>query len=143
MAVLVRARSDAEFETVSALGIPPRDRSAFTSARNHDALAFRVVAQGDDDLAFERIVNKPNAGSATRPTLHNHARRQPALLGGGGGAADELPPKARALSTSRNRLRAGNSNRCSSAQDLAEMVLDGIGLHRHAEPTSRRRRGAG
>jgi DNA helicase II / ATP-dependent DNA helicase PcrA len=42
-----------------------------------DALAyFRVVAQPQDDLAFERIINVPKRGlgDATLKTLHDHAR---------------------------------------------------------------------
>src|ERR1700744_553911 len=66
-----------------------------------DAMAYlRLIPQGDDDLAFERIVNKPKRGigDASVATLHAFARaRQLPLLAAAREIADsdELPPKAR------------------------------------------------
>ena len=95
MAVLVRASFQMrEFEDrFLALGMPYRVIGGprfYERAEIRDALAYlRVVAQGDDDLAFERIINKPKRGlgDATIQTLHNHARAaEPAAACGGGGA---------------------------------------------------------
>ncbi len=52
-----------------------------------DAMAYlRLIAQGDDDLAFERIVNKPKRGigDASVATLHAFARARHLPLAGGG-----------------------------------------------------------
>jgi superfamily I DNA/RNA helicase len=106
-----------------------------------DAIAYmRLIAQGDDDLAFERIVNKPKRGigDASVASLHAYARaRQMPLLPAAREIADtdELPPKARkALSE-----LAGNFARWS---DTAKVLAahrtgrNGAGrkrLYRHAE----------
>ncbi len=82
MAVLVRASFQMrEFEDrFLALGIPYRVIGGprfYERAEIRDALAYlRVIAQGDDDLAFERIVNKPKRGigDVAIQALHNHAR---------------------------------------------------------------------
>ena len=66
-----------------------------------DAIAYlRVIAQSDDDLAFERIVNVPKRGlgDATLQTLHRIARAR--TIGLAAAAAelvetDELKPRAR------------------------------------------------
>ena len=68
MAVLVRASFQMrEFEDrFLSLGIPYRVIGGprfYERAEIRDAMAYlRLVAQGDDDLAFERIVNKPKRG---------------------------------------------------------------------------------
>jgi DNA helicase-2/ATP-dependent DNA helicase PcrA len=140
MAVLVRASFQMrEFEDrFLALGIPYRVIGGprfYERAEIRDALAYlRVVAQGDDDLAFERIVNKPKRGlgDATIQTLHNHARAAnlPLLAAAEElGASDELAPKARsalsdlAKSFSRWQQQSAHLNHV----DLAEMVLDEAG----------------
>ena len=67
-----------------------------------DALAyFRVVNSGDDDLAFERIVNLPKrgVGPAAMQCLYTAARAQGIPLTEAGWAlteTDELKPKLRA-----------------------------------------------
>src|SRR5262249_23959159 len=107
MAVLVRASFQMrEFEDrFLALGLPYRVIGGprfYERAEIRDALAYlRVVAQPDDDLAFERIINKPKRGlgDATIQSLHNHARaEQIPLLAVAAELAesDEVSPKARA-----------------------------------------------
>jgi DNA helicase-2/ATP-dependent DNA helicase PcrA len=140
MAVLVRASFQMrEFEDrFLALGIPYRVIGGprfYERAEIRDALAYlRVVAQGDDDLAFERIVNKPKRGlgDATIQTLHNHARAAnlPLLAAAEElGAADELAPKARsALSDlAKSFARWQQQAQLIDHIDLAEMVLDESG----------------
>jgi DNA helicase-2/ATP-dependent DNA helicase PcrA len=68
MAVLVRASFQMrEFEDrFISLGLPYRVIGGprfYERAEIRDAIAYmRLIAQGDDDLAFERIVNKPKRG---------------------------------------------------------------------------------
>src|ERR1700759_4785104 len=106
MAILVRASFQMrEFEDrFIALGLPYRVIGGprfYERAEIRDAMAyFRLVAQGDDDLAFERIVNKPKRGigDAGVASLHAFARgRQMPLLTAAREIAetDELPPQAR------------------------------------------------
>src|SRR6202042_3606266 len=104
-------------------------------AEVRDAMAYlRLIAQGDDDLAFERIVNKPKRGigDASVATLHAFARaRQMPLLASSREIAetDELPPKARkALSElAANFARWSETARILPHTELAEMVLDESG----------------
>ena len=140
MAVLVRASFQMrEFEDrFLALGIPYRVVGGprfYERAEIRDALAYlRVVAQGDDDLAFERIVNKPKRGlgDASIQALNNHARAAGIpLLSAAAELAqtDELSPKARAAlaqlteSFFRWQRQAGQIPHA----ELAEMVLDESG----------------
>src|SRR6201995_1916909 len=106
MAVLVRASFQMrEFEDrFISLGLPYRVIGGprfYERQEIRDAMAYlRLIAQGDDDLAFERIVNKPKRGigDASVATLHNYARaRSLPLLAASREIADsdELPPKAR------------------------------------------------
>jgi DNA helicase-2/ATP-dependent DNA helicase PcrA len=95
---------------------------------------LRLIAQGDDDLAFERIVNKPKRGigDASVATLHAYARaRQMPLLAAAHEIAetDELPPKARkALAElSANFARWTETARVLPHTELAEMVLEESG----------------
>ena len=92
MAILVRASFQMrEFEDrFIALGLPYRVIGGprfYERAEIRDAMAYlRLVAQGDDDLAFERIINKPKRGigDASVQALHHFARmRSAAALGGG------------------------------------------------------------
>ena len=95
---------------------------------------FRVVAQGADDLAFERIVNVPKRGlgDATIRQIHDTARalRVPMLEAAGKLAeSDELKPKPRAAL----REVAANFARWQSLLDttphteLAETILEESG----------------
>ena len=75
------------------LGLPYRVIGGprfYERAEIRDAMAYlRLIAQGDDDLAFERIVNKPKRGigDASVATLHAFARAR-GLAASGGGARD-------------------------------------------------------
>jgi DNA helicase-2/ATP-dependent DNA helicase PcrA len=140
MAVLVRASFQMrEFEDrFLALGIPYRVVGGprfYERAEIRDVLAYlRVIAQGDDDLAFERIVNKPKRGlgDASIQALHNHARAaQLPLLAAAEDLAqsDELTPKARgALAGLTQSFRRWQEQAAHLPHpELAEMVLDESG----------------
>ncbi len=100
-----------------------------------DALAYlRVIAQPADDLAFERIVNKPKRGlgDAAVQMLHDFARKKriplteaAALLS----STDEMKPKPRnalaALMADFARWRAAKDKIAHT--ELAEVVLDELG----------------
>lgn len=140
MAILVRASFQMrEFEDrFIALGLPYRVIGGprfYERAEIRDALAYlRIVAQGDDDLAFERIVNKPKRGigDASVQTLQTYARQRSLPLLAAAReivGTDELPPKARrALSE-----LSGSFDRWTDAArhlphtDLAELILDECG----------------
>jgi DNA helicase II / ATP-dependent DNA helicase PcrA len=140
MAILVRASFQMrEFEDrFLAQGIPYRVIGGprfYERAEVRDALAYlRVIAQGDDDLAFERIVNKPKRGlgDAAIQALHAHARAAnvPLLTAADElGTTDDVAPKARnalrdlAASFARWRAMAANLPHA----ELAEIVLDESG----------------
>jgi DNA helicase-2/ATP-dependent DNA helicase PcrA len=140
MAVLVRASFQMrEFEDrFLSLGIPYRVIGGprfYERAEIRDAMAyFRLIAQGDDDLAFERIVNRPKRGigDASVQSLNRFARaRGIPLLAAAREIAetDELPPKARrALSDlAQNFARWTDVSRHLPHTELAEMVLDECG----------------
>jgi len=140
MAVLVRASFQMrEFEDrFISLGLPYRVIGGprfYERAEIRDAMAYlRLIAQGDDDLAFERIVNKPKRGigDASVATLHNYARaRQMPLLAASREIAetDELPPKARKAlgDLAANFTRWSETSRVLPHTELAEMVLDESG----------------
>ncbi|HEY4276477.1 MAG TPA: UvrD-helicase domain-containing protein [Rhizomicrobium sp.] len=140
MAILVRASFQMrEFEDrFISLGLPYRVIGGprfYERAEIRDAMAYlRLIAQGDDDLAFERIVNKPKRGigDASVATLHAFARgRQMPLLAAAREIAetDELPPKARkALSElAANFARWSETVKVLPHTELAEMVLDESG----------------
>ena len=122
-----------------ALGIPYRVIGGprfYERAEIRDALAYlRVIAQGDDDLAFERIINKPKRGigDVAIQALHNHARAAnlPLLVAARRlVASEELPPKARTRSVGPGEILRplDGSRRCSCRiPELAEMVLDESG----------------
>src|ERR1700744_1693674 len=120
------------------LGLPYRVIGGprfYERAEIRDAMAYlRLIAQGDDDLAFERIVNKPKRGigDASVATLHAFARaRQLPLLAASREVADtdELPPKAKkALAElSANFARWSETAKVLPHTELAEMVLDESG----------------
>jgi DNA helicase-2/ATP-dependent DNA helicase PcrA len=140
MAILVRASFQMrEFEDrFISLGLPYRVIGGprfYERAEIRDAMAYlRLIAQGDDDLAFERIVNKPKRGigDASVATLHAFARaRQLPLLAASREVADtdELPPKAKkALNElSANFIRWSETAKVLPHTELAEMVLDESG----------------
>ena len=140
MAVLVRASFQMrEFEDrFLALGIPYRVVGGprfYERAEIRDALAYlRVVAQGDDDLAFERIINKPKRGlgDASIQALNNHARAANIpLLSAAAELAqtDELSPKARSAVAQLTESFFRWQRRAAQIPhgELAEMVLDESG----------------
>jgi len=140
MAILVRASFQMrEFEDrFLSLGLPYRVIGGprfYERAEIRDAMAYlRLIAQGDDDLAFERIVNKPKRGigDASVQSLHKFARGQhlPLLTASRGIAdSDELPPKARKALTelAANFARWSETAKVLPHTELAEMVLDESG----------------
>src|SRR5271154_3524147 len=140
MAVLVRASFQMrEFEDrFLSLGIPYRVIGGprfYERAEIRDAMAyFRLIAQGDDDLAFERIVNKPKRGigDASVQALHQFARaRSIPLLAAAREISDtdEVPPKARKAlgELSATFARWNDTSRNLPHTELAEMVLDESG----------------
>ncbi|MDE2182789.1 MAG: UvrD-helicase domain-containing protein [Alphaproteobacteria bacterium] len=140
MAILVRASFQMrEFEDrFIALGLPYRVIGGprfYERAEIRDAMAYlRLVAQGDDDLAFERIVNKPKRGigDASVQALHRYARaRQMPLLAAAREIVetDELPPKAKKAlcDLAGNLARWADTARLLPHTELAEMILDESG----------------
>ena len=140
MAILVRASFQMrEFEDrFIALGLPYRVIGGprfYERAEVRDAMAYlRLVAQGDDDLAFERIVNRPKRGigEASVQALNQFARaRQIPLLAAAREIAetDEVPPKARKAlgELASNVARWTETARHIPHTELAEMVLDESG----------------
>jgi DNA helicase-2/ATP-dependent DNA helicase PcrA len=140
MAVLVRASFQMrEFEDrFLSLGIPYRVIGGlrfYERAEIRDAMAYlRLIAQGDDDLAFERIVNRPKRGigDASIQALHKFARaRGIPLLAAAREIAetDEVPPKARkALGDLAAMLgRWSDTAQHLPHTELAEIVLDESG----------------
>jgi DNA helicase-2/ATP-dependent DNA helicase PcrA len=140
MAILVRASFQMrEFEDrFLALGLPYKVIGGprfYERAEIRDAMAYlRLIAQGDDDLAFERIVNKPKRGigDASVQSLHAFARAQhmPLLTAAREVAAtDELPPKARKAlgELAANFARWNETSKVLPHTELAEMVLDESG----------------
>jgi DNA helicase II / ATP-dependent DNA helicase PcrA len=140
MAVLVRASFQMrEFEDrFLSLGIPYRVIGGprfYERAEIRDAMAyFRLIAQGDDDLAFERIVNKPKRGigDASVQALHQFARARviPLLTAAREiSDTDEVPPKARKAlgELAMTFARWSEAARHLPHTELAEMVLDESG----------------
>lgn len=140
MAILVRASFQMrEFEDrFISLGIPYKVIGGprfYERAEIRDAMAyFRLVAQGDDDLAFERIINKPKRGigDASVQVLHQYARgRQSPMLAASREIvqSDELPPKARKALTEFvcNITRWADVSRQIPHTELAEMILEESG----------------
>ena len=106
MAILVRAGFQTrEFEErLITLGIPYRvigGARFYERQEIRDAIAYlRVVAQPDDDLAFERIVNTPRRGlgPGALQTMHRFARDQQIPLTAAAARLSEtedMAPKAR------------------------------------------------
>ena len=140
MAILVRASSQMrEFEDrFITTGIPYRVIGGprfYERAEIRDAMAYlRVVAQPDDDLAFERIVNKPKRGlgPAAIQALSTAARANGISMMAAARLlieTDELKPKPRGAI--RELIEAFDRWRHASTTlphtDLAEVVLDESG----------------
>ncbi|MEE9249805.1 MAG: 3'-5' exonuclease, partial [Alphaproteobacteria bacterium] len=140
IAILVRAGSQTrEFEErFIKMGIPYRviGGPRFYERREiRDAVAYlRVLAQPDDDLAFERIVNVPRRGigDATLQTLYRLARAEDVPLTVAAARlieTDELAPRARSslqgLLDAFDRWRAMGGTLTPSS--LAGTVLDESG----------------
>ncbi|MBI1238408.1 MAG: AAA family ATPase [Alphaproteobacteria bacterium] len=141
MAILVRASFQMrEFEErFLNLGIPYRVIGGprfYERQEIRDALAyFRLIVQGDDDLAFERIVNKPKRGigDVAQQAIHKAARAAGVSLLRASFAlieTDEMAAKARSglrrLVESFARWRANLETQ--SHTELAAIVLEESGL---------------
>jgi len=140
VAILVRAQFQTrEFEDrFISIGLPYRIVGGFRfyeRAEIRDALAYlRLIAQPNDDLAFERIYNTPKRGlgDKTLEKLHRFARAAniPLAL-----AAiqicdtDEIPARARGtiLALMRNFARWRDEEKVNSPANLARMMLDESG----------------
>lgn len=99
-----------------------------------DALAyFRLVSQQDDDLAFERILNKPKRGlgNASVQALHNIARAQNCSLMTAARnviQTDELPRARKALTNFVTCIdRWSGQLQSLPHTDLAEIILEESG----------------
>ena len=140
MAILLRTTAMMrEFEDrFNAIGLPHRIVGGprfYERLEVRDALAYlRVVAQPADDLAFERIVNKPKRGlgEATLKQLRQAARAQGLPLLETARrliATDELKPKARKALTDvvESFLRWRQAAEELPHTELAETVLEESG----------------
>ena len=140
IAILVRASFQTrEFEErFITIGVPYRliGGPRFYERREiRDAIAYlRVIAQPDDDLAFERIVNEPKRGlgNASVQAIHVSARDQGLSMTRAAQIiieTDDLKPKARGslrrLLEDFERWRGIQDG--MSAADLAETVLEESG----------------
>jgi DNA helicase-2/ATP-dependent DNA helicase PcrA len=140
MAILVRAGFQTrEFEErLMTLGVPYRVVGGlrfYERAEIRDAIAYlRLIAQSDDDLAFERVVNTPRRGlgDSTIQALHKAARGSGVSLVAAARelvASDELKPAARRslgqFIQSLDRWR--EMSQTLPQDELAEIVLDESG----------------
>ncbi len=140
VAILVRAQYQTrEFEyRFIQVGINYRIVGGFRfyeRAEIRDALAYlRVIAQPQDDLAFERIYNQPKRGlgAKTLEKMHQHARRTGMPLAAASlqlADSDELP--ARTANTIGGLLRQflhwREQAELVTPADLLRMVLDECG----------------
>ncbi len=139
MAILLRttAQMRAFEDRFNEAGIPYRIVGGprfYERAEIRDALAYlRLVAQADDDLAFERIYNTPRRGLGEATLAQLHAVARPAALSLTHTArslieTDELKPKPRQvlrdLLADFERWRALPG----TPEDLARVVVDESGL---------------
>ena len=140
IAVLVRTGSQTrEFEErFITLGIPYRVIGGprfYERQEIRDAIAYlRMIAQPDDDLAFERIVNTPRRGlgDATLQVLHRIARAESrSLMYAADLVTNTDEVGARARSSLRDLIESFNRWRGAAAglppAELAELVLDESG----------------
>ena len=147
MAILVRASFQMrEFEDrFISLGLPYRVIGGprfYERAEIRDAMAYlRLIAQGDDDLAFERIVNKPKRGigDASVQALHTFARAQQSAAAGRG--ARDRRDRRTAAQGAQGAGRTGRQFRALERDRARHMPAHRTGgngagrmrLHRHAE----------
>ncbi|QIQ85829.1 ATP-dependent helicase [Erythrobacter sp.] len=142
VAILVRAQYQTrEFEDrFIQIGVNYRIIGGFRfyeRAEIRDALAYlRVIAQPQDDLAFERIYNQPKRGlgAKTLEKMHQHARRVGLPLAAASlqlADSDELPK--RAANTIQALLRSFLSWREAAEEmtpaDLLRLVLEESGYN--------------
>jgi len=142
VSILVRAQYQTrEFEDrFIQIGINYRIIGGFRfyeRAEIRDALAYlRVIAQPQDDLAFERIYNQPKRGlgAKTLEKMHQHARRTAMPLAAASlqlADSDELP--ARAAGTiggmMRQFLHWREQAELVTPADLLRMVLEECGYN--------------
>lgn len=142
VAILVRAQYQTrEFEDrFIQIGVNYRIIGGFRfyeRAEIRDALAYlRVIAQPQDDLAFERIYNQPKRGlgAKTLERMHSHARSSGLPLAAASlqlADSDELP--ARAANTiaalMRNFLAWREAAEAMSPADLLRLILDESGYN--------------
>jgi len=140
VAILVRAQFQTrEFEDrFIAIGLNYRIVGGFRfyeRAEIRDALAYlRVIAQPQDDLAFERIYNTPKRGlgDKTLEKLHRHARVRGVPLALAAieiADTDELPARARntLLALMRDFARWRDLAKTAGPAELARTLLDESG----------------
>ncbi len=140
VAILVRAQYQTrEFEDrFIQIGLGYRIVGGFRfyeRAEIRDALAYlRVIAQPQDDLAFERIYNQPKRGlgAKTLEKMHQHARRTGMPMAAVSlqlADSDELPARAAATigGLLRQFLHWREQAEQVTAADLLRMVLDETG----------------
>ena len=140
VAILVRAQYQTrEFEDrFIQIGINYRIIGGFRfyeRAEIRDALAYlRVIAQPQDDLAFERIYNQPKRGlgAKTLEKMHQHARRTGMPLAAASldlADSDELPKRAANTigGLMRQFLAWREAADVMTPSDLLRMVLDETG----------------
>mgnify|MGYP001087062609 FL=1 len=142
VAILVRAQYQTrEFEDrFIQIGVNYRIIGGFRfyeRAEIRDALAYlRVIAQPQDDLAFERIYNQPKRGLGAKALekMHQHARRMGLPLAAAAlqlADSDELP--ARAANTigglMRQFLRWREAAEEMTPADLLRLVLEEAGYN--------------
>ncbi|MEO0591791.1 MAG: 3'-5' exonuclease, partial [Pseudomonadota bacterium] len=142
VAILVRAQYQTrEFEDrFIQIGVNYRIIGGFRfyeRAEIRDALAYlRVIAQPQDDLAFERIYNQPKRGlgSKTLEKMHQHARRTGMPLAAASlelSDTDELPKRAANTigALLRQFLSWREAAEAMSPADLLRLVLDECGYN--------------
>ena len=140
IAILVRASFQMRSfeERFVQLGVPYRVVGGprfFERQEIRDALAYlRVISQPDDDLAFERVFNKPKRGlgDAALQAVHKMARalNKPLLAATQALAeTDEVPPRTRSLLRQlvQQFVRWRDQATVLSHTELAEIVLDESG----------------
>ncbi|MEO1647707.1 MAG: UvrD-helicase domain-containing protein [Pseudomonadota bacterium] len=142
VAILVRAQYQTrEFEDrFIQIGVNYRIIGGFRfyeRAEIRDALAYlRVIAQPQDDLAFERIYNQPKRGlgSKTLEKMHQHARRTGMPLAAASlelADSDELPKRASNTigGLMRQFLAWREAAEALTPSDLLRLVLDESGYN--------------
>ena len=142
VAILVRAQYQTrEFEDrFIQIGVNYRIIGGFRfyeRAEIRDALAYlRVIAQPQDDLAFERIYNQPKRGLGAKAleTMHLHARRMGLPLAAAAlqlADSDELPKRAANTigALMRQFLHWREASETLSPADLLRLVLEESGYN--------------